>query len=300
MIRSSVLIHRRKHIIISIAIALVIGICIFGIIYGYFKRHKENETVVSELEDIAAPSLNLKESVILPNSRYNDKGFTCTGMAYDPLEDCFWVCNFGRILPNEGEHRPSIIKLSRNIKLQAEYDFNLIEDDEYNRNLQGIAYDSKEDSLWVSGGKQLINVSKDGKLISKVQIDWEECQLNGVAYDEATDSIWVLCSHDYLLNVNKDGSIIKRIECDIYAQDQLAYSESGELYFTAGADYTGNQNFLFKMDVNTGECSPCYQLVNSYAVEGICFVDGLLYVMNDGFYHSALISENIVNVYQFY
>ena len=76
--------------------------------------------------------------------------------------------------------------------------------------MQGVTYDSSNDSLWISVGKSLVNITKQGKLINRIFIDLD-CEMNGVCYDKETDTLWVLCYTDYLLNISKDMKILKII-----------------------------------------------------------------------------------------
>ncbi len=256
------------------------------------------DNIVDEDKVIEASRIDPVSTVILPNSRYNMHGFTCTGMTYDSVEDCFYVGNYGKVIPDDSIHRPSIIKLSRDMQLLDEIDFDEIESDDNNKNVQGVTFDASDNTLWISGGISLVNISTKGDYIRKITIDDLNYALNGVAYDEVTDTLWVLCYTECLLNLTKDGEIIKEIPCNVQDQDQLAFSEKGKLYFTAGADYHGDGNYLYSIDVDTGEITAKYTLGKSYAVEGICFIGGKLYVANDGYYHDSLVKENLVNVYK--
>lgn len=85
------------------------------------------------------------------------------------------------------------------------------------------------------------------------------------------------------------------LNCDIKDQDQLLIID-GELLFTAGADYLGDKNYLYRINKD-GKCRLLGPLKNSYAVEGMVFIDDSLYVFNDGYYHDAKIKKNYVAVY---
>ena len=85
-------------------------------------------------------------------------------------------------------------------------------------------------------------------------------------------------------------------------QDQLWLDETNNvMYFTAGINYSGDilkgDNALWSVDLDTGAVSEAYAFADSYAVEGICMSEGKMYVLNDGYYHSARIPVNQVNIY---
>ncbi len=217
----------RSHKKIEIFLCLLICLAIL-ILVGCIKSDKG--LLIDEMSENALPVLIPSNSIDLPNSKYNNHGFTCTGMTYDEADECFWVCNYGLESVAEDIKKPSLIKLSRNFEIIQEIDFSSINHNINDINMQGVAYDSSSDSLWVSVGQSLVNITKQGKLINRIFVDLD-CAMNGVCYEEKTDTIWILCYKDYLLNITKEGKILKIISCNIKDQDQLAYSEQGELYW---------------------------------------------------------------------
>ena len=111
--------------------------------------------------------------------------------------------------------------------------------------------------------------------------------------------IWVLFFNDYLVQVDKNGKIIKEYPCNIEDQDQLFINQAnGTLLFTAGADYMGNENFIYEYDF-ANECPVLvYQLMDSYAVEGLVVDHDTIYVANDGLYHAAFEPINVIKKYE--
>ena len=120
---------------------------------------------------------------------------------------------------------------------------------------------------------------------------------NGLAYDANTNSLWVL-SGSTIANIKKDGTVIKSFSVsDINAADMLYLDATCEnVYFTAGANYQG-ENYVYKMGVETGSTILYKTLTESYAVEGLCIIENKLYIMNDGYYHSAKDNRNVMNIY---
>ena len=187
----------------------------------------------------------------LPNARFFQHGFTCTGLAYDESEDCFWAGNVGMEYPGDEPKHPSLIKLSRNFEIIDEVDAFVIASSRKNTNLQGVAYDTSDNVLWVSFGG-LLCVTKDGRLLKEVKINDPELKVNGIAYEKNTDTLWILGDSDYLLNITKSGDVLARIPCDVKGQDQLMFSNDGKLCFIGGVDYHGWKNYLYEIDTNTG------------------------------------------------
>ncbi len=220
---------------------------------------------------------------------------TPTGIAYDEAEDTFWLCDHG------DEDKPfSIYELSRDFCLTGK-EIKLIDILDAECNLQGITYDSQDDSFWIAVGDKIVEVDKDGKKLNEVVLDqFEKFKSNGIAYDKKTDSLWVLCYRRLLINCSKDGKVKKSVQCNISDQDQLLFVDSNTLYFSAGADYNGDDNFIMKVDTNTKIIKTIYRLEDSFAVEGISVLDGKLYVVNDGIYHNAKIRDNYISCYDIF
>lgn len=295
--KRSLIKYVKTAIICIVIILLVLLLCHFI----NLKTKPTNRTYAYENDNAAIP-LTVTDSILIPDaSNYSPgSGFTCTGLAYDNVDDVFWVGNYGSEYPKSDVVLPTIIKMSK--------DFKEIEDEiriyeifpDRNINLQGVAYDNSDDSLWFADGEYIQHVSKEGIDLGFIELgDYQKYKSNGICYDEKTDSLWVLFYYNYLVNFSKDGIVLEVMECDYVDQDQLCIDESGNnLYFSVGADYKGDENYLCKVDLNAKKISVSYKLLGSYAVEGISILDRQLYVMNDGHFHSALINSNLVNKYK--
>ena len=165
-------------------------------------------------------------------------------------------------------------------------------------NLQGITYDSQEDSFWIAVGNKVVEVDKEGNELSEIVLaQFGKFKSNGIAYDKESNSLWILCDRKLLINCSKNGIVQRSIECNISDQDHLFWVDASCLYISAGADYNGDDNFIMEFELDTKKIKVLYRLEDSFAIEGIFVLDGKLYVINDGNYHDAKIKNNYVSCY---
>ena len=227
-----------------------------------------------------------------------EQALTCTGLSYDAACNTWWIGCYGKT--NQGD------KYGDSIIVQMDYSFqkivsviNLTQQIEgLNENIQGVAIDKSDDSIWFADSLNIYNISKQGDLRKVIKFKDQYKKPNGIAYDTINDSLWVLFFSNYLVEVDKDGTILNEYPCNIEGQDQLYCSEvDGKIYFTAGTDYLGNQNFVYKYDFDKQVAIQVYQLMDSYAVEGIVLKNKELWIANDGYYHCAYEPVNIVKKY---
>ena len=281
-----------KNRIILISILSII--CAFLVLLvGLSISSKENKTNVSSDDYIPV----LEKVIMFADLGLED--FTCTGMAYDKNSDELYIANYGANYIGE-EVNPEIVVLDysqqkekRRICLPG----GVFSD---STNLQGISYDVKDNSIWLSTGEGLFEIDKTGELVKSINLEaYLDYHPNGIAYDEKDDSIWVLCMSTYLLNYSKDGVLKASYYFENIDQDQL-YSDGDFLFITAGIDYLGNENYILVYDKIKHSISNVYYAEKSYAIEGICFVtkDTML-VCNDGKYHDAKIKHSYISKYRF-
>ncbi|MCH5186969.1 MAG: hypothetical protein J1F63_01100 [Oscillospiraceae bacterium] len=199
--------------------------------------------------------------------------------------------------PYEGELRPALIKMTKTFEYLDEIDLSSYVIDNTDMSLQGVAYDDKDDALWFTDSKDIFEVDKNGKMIRRVELPNMYRHPNGIAYDADSDSIWILGFKNYLINIAKDGKVKKRFRCNYRDQDQIMLIDN-KIFFTVGADYNGSDNYLGEVDLTSGAVDVYCKLLDSYAVEGCCVIEDKLYIFNDGYYHSAAINENVVQVYE--
>lgn len=229
------------------------------------------------------------------------KDLTCTGLAYDEKDDGFWVNSLGYATPDqEDDYSPAIVEFSADWKqVLKEIDLRAVFPDE-SITQQGVAYDSLSDSLWLVKGDEIVNLTKNGEILSTISTgEYSGYKANGICFDSSTDSLWVLFFHDYLVQYEKEnGTIVRAIKCDFQDQDQLFfYEKENEIWLTVGADYNGEDNYIYAVDIEAGTIQKKFKLLDSYAVEGLAVVNGKLYVANDGKYHAAKKAVNYIAVY---
>ena len=233
-------------------------------------------------------------TVSLPETQNSKGSFTCTGLTYDTAEDVMWGGYYGRTTPEDDSLQPALIKLDLDFHILDEISLENYAKRNERMSLQGITYDATDDSLWFTDSETVFEIDKNGQQLREFKV--EGINPNGIVYDTASDTLWVLGYKRYLINLTKDGKVIKKVRCNYLDQDQLMIVD-GAVYFTVGADYKGDQNYVGVVSVESGKVSCYAQLADSYAVEGCCVIEDKLYVFNDGFYHNCAIKENIVQVY---
>lgn len=273
--------------------ALIIVVFCVLILWGgrtvYIRSHSNH----CEAKDFAE-----EVTVVIPNSslvlQSSLKALTCTGMTFH--DGHFYVGNLGKRNSSDEESQVSIIK----------YDSNFCEESviylpKSIKNIQGVTYDTVHETLWYTDTKLLYEIDENGKELQRLSVKkWSNYGLNGLLYDDRDDSLWILCTANYLIHISKDGTCIDEpIKCSFINQDQICFDENYNIYFTVGADYSGDNNFLGMIETKSGKISISYRLTNSYAVEGIVIHNKKLYVANDGLYHSATIDNNNIQIYDF-
>ena len=226
-------------------------------------------------------------------STFGVEDFTCTGLAWDSIMNSIWI---GDYCAKSANNTPSqrVIQINKELtEVISIIDLsNMLNT---NDNLQGVAYDDYNDSLWLAVGDSCKNISKDGKLIFAFDLGkYKKYKSNGICVDG--DTLWVLCYSKYLLHYDKSGNLIKEYSFNFKDQDML-FNSGDELIATVGADYNGENNYVVTFNKNTGETDVKYQIHGAYAVEGISIVDGKLYILNDGLYHDAKIRESYFAIY---
>lgn len=243
----------------------------------------------------------IKRIVLLPDVENGNegRGFTCTGLTYDDTEQCFYVGNYGKMLPTDTTTYNTIVKLSKDgknvlgeIKLYDKIP-------EITKDIQGVTVDSSDNSLWVAACEdgKIFHISKNGTLLGNISYT----KPSGLAYDKSTDTLWVLNYYNNggnIKNITKTGEEKKSIEfTGINDADQIYLDSTNDIiYFTAGANYNSS-NYVYKVDLKTEEVTLFKILNDSYAVEGIWIINDWLYIMNDGYYHSAKFNQNYIMIY---
>ncbi len=262
-----------------------------------------SNTVIVATVETNGIAMSAKQTIPLPNLKREatNLGFTCTGLTYSNVNNSFYICNFGQMLPSSENNSPSIVQLSTDyttVLSEITLDTFLPK----TASLQGITYDNSNDSLWFAdyADNAIYNITTNGELLSKI----EYSHANGIAYDSKSDTLWVINNSSdkgnvIIQNIKKSGEEVVTISISgIYHSDQLFLDEKNNiLYFSAGANYVG-ENYVYEISLTEYSCSQKFTLTDSYAIEGIYIINNDLIVCNDGYYHSSYSNTNEIKVYQ--
>lgn len=234
---------------------------------------------------------------VIEFSEFKVDNITCTGLTFDPNDKTFWIADHGK-LPGESLTFPKLIKVNDSFSTVLS-ELSLSDILTQPSNLQGISYDTKDNTIWLATGDQVIEITTSGEKVNSLELnDYFQYQANGISYDKEDDSIWVLCAYKYLLHCKKDGQILNEFSFDVEGQDHICI-EGKFIFITVGIDYHGINNFVYKVDKKTGETVRIYRILGSNAVEGICVHEDALFVSNDGFFHFDNLGKSYICEYCF-
>ncbi len=281
-----------RKIIILISIVLLCMLSTVGCIFLYKKvSDKPKEIQAKQVNDIQ----QIKPEKTILFSEFGVDDFTCTGMTYDYMDNSYWICDYGAKDINE-KVKPRIVevddKFEKNLRvIELESVLNS------SANLQGVAYDGKENCFWLATGKDVVSVDKNGELLKTISIGkYGKNSPNGIAYNFEDDTLWILCASKYLLNINKDGTVIKEIPFNYHNQDHICFVDEN-IYVTVGADYNGENNYICKVDPKDGTVNYLYQTFGANSLEGICNNNNMIIVANDGLYHKDIVGHSYLTIY---
>lgn len=242
---------------------------------------------------ILSGNLNASDRIILPNLYDPSEGFTCTGLSYDPIHNCFLVGDTGT-LSAYGTFRPQIVKVSTDfetvvgtIPLYNLYP-NMV-------TVQGITFDTRDSTLWICSTEEnkVRHITQAGENISNFTIS----QPTGIAFDKRDYTLWILTISNKILHVTTNGVELQSYDFN-YTEtlDQCFLdTQHGYLYITAGTNYTSRNN-IYRFDTEThDQAIAC--TVDSYAVEGLYLEPDRLIIVNDGYYHQAVYQHNTADIY---
>lgn len=277
----------KKFFIIILLILFVSVVCL---ITRQALRLKNTFTFSDDTTKVIA----LETENIYELPEYEEKsGFTCTGLTYDEKNKSYWVGNYGKYNKDDQDIKPSIIQVTQGFSKIL----SVIQIEDEKADIQGVSYDSKTDTLWYADGVNVINIDKSGNEISKFGLgQYTKYKSNGITYNYKDDTLWVLCFYNYLLHFDRCGHLLNSYESSYIGQDHLEMIED-KLCFSVGEDYDGDQNYVAVYDPENMNVSYAYKVKGSYAIEGVCYHDGKLYVANDGVYHNAKLNEDVVVEY---
>lgn len=281
----------RKKIFITTFLIVILGIIALFSIYTI--RKIENKKIpVSEVVTSECIPLTPVNTIYFEDINLDD--FTCTGITYDTDTLSWWIADHG----SEADDNLRIVQIDKDfskvISISEIGDLKVKD-----CSLQGITYDNRNNTLWIATGNYVYEIDKTGNIITELSNDlFSDYQSNGLCYDNTDDSLWILCYSRYLVHMTKSGDILDKISCK-YADQDMIYKSGDSIYITAGADYHGDHNYCIMYDTVNKSFTVKYQLLNSYAVEGIYTVNNTMYIVNDGLYHDTNIKKSYISVYNY-
>ena len=258
-----------------------------------FKKNNDSPKEIYELTNYEINEITPKQTIKF--NEFGTENITCTGFSYDPIDKSFWIGDYGALTPNEEVH-PRLIEVNVDLtNVIKDVDLSNIVDK--STNLQGVAYDDKDDSLWLAVGEKIVEIDKAGNIQKMITSDrYSKYVFNGICYNKNDDTLWVLCLSQYLLHFKKDGSVLEKYMFNYCNQDHICLMEN-DLLITIGADYQGGNNYICKVSSKNGQIITLYKTQQSYSLEGICFTGDQVIVINDGLYHNDLIGCSYITVY---
>lgn len=263
-------------------ISLIFGISI--LIFGMSGcQQSDNSIKLSSAYNIEVSSLS---------ESFPPEGFTCTGLCKNNIDNIFYIGNIGALTQKDNIKSSIEVFADDFGSYIGSIDISKLSNEI--RDIQGIAFDYSNNSIWFCSFSEnkIYNIDTNGNYMSDISMD----NPTGIAYNQKDDSLWVL-TYSHLINIDKNGNVLESNKVKIKGQDQIFLAENNRIYFTAGINYDG-ENFVYEYDLDNNKLSKIYTLVDSFAVEGIWIENGMMYILNDGFYHSAKDARNLICVYK--
>lgn len=277
----------KKSFIIVVCILLITALS-----FGAFYIHRRNLSKKDDLSKMTVSSLSIMPKAFVYLEDIGLGNFTSTGFAFDSKDNSYWIADHGT------NRLDNLILYELDIELT--HVINQIEIGDLtvgSANLQGICYDSSNDSLWLALGDSICEVNKDGSIIQAITIPmFRNYRSNGICMDDDGETLWVLCYSQFLLHIDKTGKVIDKVRCNYQDQDMI-FMRNGIIYITVGADYQGENNYILSYNPTAKSYSIPYRVCESYAVEGLYITDDAIYIVNDGEFHNAKIPRTYISVY---
>lgn len=281
----------KKVIVMVTAVIMAIIILIGGFVV--WKKVSDRPRDIWEIYEGEVNTIESQELIYF--SDFGSEDFTCTGITYDSSDNALWIGDYGALNSSDNA-KPRLIEVGLDIQNKIR-EIDLSDVLVYSANLQGIAYDSVDDCLWLAVGENITSIDKNGSIITTIEMGkYADNKANGICYDRLDDSLWVLCSSQYLLHYKKDGTLLTEFSFNYADQDHIC-TDGGYLYMTIGADYQGDNNFVCKVSMKNGSIISLFRLEQANALEGICILGDKMLITNDGLYHSDLVGQSYISVF---
>ena len=231
------------------------------------------------------------ETIALPNIYNDGHGFTCTGLAYDSKTKTFLVGDIGMQQPG-GTIHSQIVRISKDFStVLGTISLTAITSND----VQGVAIRRSDNTIWfcVPSDNKIYHITSSGVLLDYLSVT----RPTGISYDTRDGTLWVLTMDNKILHLETNGTQIASYNFSYSDTLDQCYldARNGMLYITAGANYQGRNNVYLFNTTNNAQSITC--TVDSYSVEGIYLDESKMYILNDGYYHSALVPVNQVNIY---
>ena len=277
---------------------MALAVCVLAVVIaaGGFYVYKKVSERPEEIQTVYESEVKtIKPEKTIQFSEFGAEDITCTGLAYDTVDETFWIGDYGALAVND-KAEPRLLQVDKEFTSVVR-EIPLSGVLESGANLQGVAYDSQDDCLWLAVGESVVAVSKEGEVISSFEMGkYARSMSNGIAYNEEDDSLWVLCVSNYLLHFSKEGTVLSEFLFHFSDQDHITIID-GNLYITVGADYQGEDNFICKVSLKDGSIVGLYRTDGANSLEGICNYGDKVMITNDGLYHNDVVGHSYITAY---
>lgn len=151
---------KRKIVLVILIIVLVLIVVIKSVV-----EHNRIQSELAKCERLYANKI-LK----IPDKNKENIGFTCTGLFWDEKEKCFLIGNAGKYKPMEKAFKATIEKVNKNFSV-IEESIECYQNFKEIRDIQGVSKDSNN-TIWLcSYGENIVRrIDEKGKEISKFEI----------------------------------------------------------------------------------------------------------------------------------
>jgi hypothetical protein len=230
----------------------------------------------------------VNESISFPDAIEGvvGEGFTCTGLAWDSSRSTFWVGNFGAPTDADATSQSSLVQMTAAGVKVSEIDLFALYGGGFG-GIQGVAWDSSDDSLWVAGMNFVYHLTPAGVDLAD---GFALANANGLAYESTRDCLWTGVG-TALVRRSKAGAAL-----DTYAItpsiDHVFYDAPRDyVWITAGLN--GGVGEAYAYNAADGALVGSASFPDVTAIEGMLIKDGSFYVCHDGYYHNeALYRKN--------
>ncbi|MBR1230210.1 hypothetical protein JQ600_35535 [Bradyrhizobium sp. AUGA SZCCT0176] len=217
------------------------------------------------------------------------EGFTCTGLAHDPVNNTWWVGNYGQKTATDGSSPfTSLCQVSLDgTTLVSQFAVTP------NTGMQGVAYVTPLDCVaWCGAATGLVYfVDRVGNQ-ARAPLSVPYTTPNGLTWDDALQGLWVSDNATGAsICISLSGIILRSFDwtgqggpIDHFHVD-AARGTAGYLWASSGAN--GAAAVLIAFDKAKDRIVNQWRLDTAQAVEGLHVSGTTVTIVNDGYYHST-------------